>query len=269
MIIPLLCIYFSEPSEETSPETSPKTSPDKRRPQPGSPVKATKAQLKEQKILEKKREMRRQRSLNKRYFSDDFASPVQDKLKESLKMEEASSSKATESLPMSPVKMPVTGKVKPRVLSFSIRFRERRVPQVESHFLLCSCLSGEQQKKMSSRKQKQKSKREGKQKSKFTFIAKMEEKQNTKIQQQRGRLRKTDDDGRLSDISRSSTPVQDEMPVEPIDTTGPRRGRRRQQKLGDDEQRGGDSRSSTPVQDEVQTLLEDVTTKQEVSKQEG
>ncbi len=239
-------------------------------PPPESPVKAIKAQLKEQKILEKKRQMRRQRSLKKKYFTEDYSSPVQENLKESLKVDKDSATTSSEIKPVTPIKRPMPGKIKPKVLSFHLRFRERRIPQVENHFLLCSCLTGEQQKKMSSRQQKQKSKRAGKLQAKFSFQPKpVAEKSDVKKQQQqqtqRGRSKKAEEEGRGSDASRSSTPVQDEIPVEMVKEEKPKRGRGRPRKV-EEQQAQDQSRSSTPVQDEMMPVIFDVaSTSKEVS----
>ncbi|XP_072042862.1 uncharacterized protein [Amphiura filiformis] len=253
-----------EKEEEEKPRRAPK-----------SPIKAIKAQLKEQKILEKKREMRRQRSRNKRYFSDEFSSPIQDTRKESLRVDEntPTTSTSTEVQPVTPIKRPVAGKIKPVILSYGLRFRERRIPQVESHFLLCSCLSGDQQKKMSSRQQKQKSKRQGRKQAKFSFNVKPTEKVDVKKQQQlqtqRARQKKIEEEEKGgSDVSRSSTPVQDEMPVEMTkeEKPGPRRGRGRPRKV--EEPAEDHSRSSTPVLDEVSPMVYDVASTSKEMKDE-
>ncbi|XP_022086567.1 biorientation of chromosomes in cell division protein 1-like 1 [Acanthaster planci] len=119
-----------------------------------SPLKTTKEQLKEQKMLEKKREVRRRRSLNKRYFSDEFSSSMQG-VKEPVSQQEDDEEKQQEVV-QAPDLVPLTAFIRREKLQcFHLIYRERREPQVRCHHLLTQGLSGEQQRKLSSRKRKE------------------------------------------------------------------------------------------------------------------
>ena len=166
-----------------------------------------------------------------------------------------------------PMKRLPPAPIKPVILSFHLRWRERRIPQVENHFLLSNALSGDQQIKMSARKRKQRSKVAGRQKARFSFQAQEKKQTPPKVKAARGDKRGGgggEEPGKESDVSRSSTPVQDEIPPEMLEkvvvikeeSTGGTKKRGRPRKMAKEEDgRGARSRSSTPVLDETAALM--------------